>query len=191
MPPKSQVEKSPHREEIHEMLLKNISCREISKHLKDEYGEIINYRAICRYAQKHIKLEEKVTQRVNEKLDAQTENAIKEETNAQVSISKKTDYVVEVNADNMIGVIKVAAELVPEFEKAKKEADNPEIKNVNHTHTARISLDANKVVNDYNKSQDTNIEVNINGQSNRHRLTKEQLQRALTIHKNDDFLDKL
>lgn len=161
MPPKSKVEKSPHHEEIHELLLQGESGRTISKILKEKYNEDIGYGSINTYRRNHIKMEDMVNRRVNEKLAAETEKAVEKEVDTQVAISKKTDYVVEVHADNMIGVMKVAAELVPEYQKAKEEAEDPEIKNVTHKDTSRIALDANKIVNDYNKTQETNVEVNI------------------------------
>lgn len=157
---KNKVEISEHREEIHTKLLQGDSCRSISKYLKDTYDEDIGYGAIYSYSKKHIKIEEEISQRVNEKLAAENEKAIEKEVNTQVNIHQKNDAVIEVNAENMIGVMKVAGQLNDEFEKACDEAADPTC-NTTHKDTAKIALDANKVVNDFYKTQENNIELNL------------------------------
>ena len=52
MPPKSKVEKSPHFNEILDMIEKSISPRHISDYLKNEYDESISHTAINNFVKK-------------------------------------------------------------------------------------------------------------------------------------------
>ena len=52
MPPKSKVEKSPHFNEILDMIEKSISPRHISDYLKNEYNESISHTAINNFVKK-------------------------------------------------------------------------------------------------------------------------------------------
>lgn len=52
MPPKSKVEKSPHFNEILDMIKQGLSSRDISDYLKNEYGEKIAHGTINNYAKK-------------------------------------------------------------------------------------------------------------------------------------------
>lgn len=52
MPPKSKVEKSPHFNEILDMIKEGFSSYKISAHLKNEYNESISHTAINNYIKK-------------------------------------------------------------------------------------------------------------------------------------------
>lgn len=89
------------------------------------------------------------------------ENERREELKESAEENIKT--VSETIADNMQGVAKVAAEFPSMFEKAKKEARDPE-SNVTSKDVARLALDANKLYNDYFKDTSPDVEVNVNNE---------------------------
>ena len=64
-------------------------------------------------------------------------------------------------ADNMEGVAKVASELPTIFGRAKQDARDPNSK-TEWKDVANISIQANKIYNDYFKHEEDNIEININ-----------------------------
>lgn len=171
MPRKSKVESSPHFEEIVDLLLQDKSGRYISNYLKKKYNEDIGFNAINSYRRKHIKMEQRVEAELNrrakekekekQKDDNLTRNEVQRQADVKESIEESTNSVASTIADNMSKVAKVAANFVDDYEKAKEDAENDEIKNVTHKDVANLSLQANKLYNEYFKNDDTNVEVNI------------------------------
>lgn len=171
MPRKSKVETSPHFEEIVDLLLQDKSGRYISNYLKKKYNEDIGFNAINSYRRKHIKMEQRVEAELNrrakekekekQKDDNLTRNEVQRQADVKESIEESTNSVASTIADNMSKVAKVAANFVDDYEKAKEDAENDEIKNVTHKDVANLSLQANKLYNEYFKNDDTNVEVNI------------------------------
>lgn len=168
MPRKSKVESSPHFEEIVELLLKGESGRSISNYLKDEYDEDIGFNAINVYRRKHIRMEERVEAELNrraeekEKDDALTQRAVQKQADIKESVEQSSNSVASTIADNMSKVAKVAANFVDDYDKAKRDAGNPDIKNVTYKDVANLSLQANKLYNEYFKQDETNFEINLN-----------------------------
>ena len=168
MPRKSKVESSPHFEEIVELLLQGESGRSISNYLKDEYDEDIGFNAINVYRRKHIRMEERVEAELNrraeekEKDDALTQRAVQKQADIKESVEQSSNSVASTIADNMSKVAKVAANFVDDYDKAKRDAGNPNIKNVTYKDVANLSLQANKLYNEYFKQDETNFEINLN-----------------------------
>ena len=168
MPRKSKVESSPHFEEIVELLLQGESGRSISNYLKDEYDEDIGFNAINVYRRKHIRMEERVEAELNrraeekEKDDALTHRAVQKQADIKESVEQSSNSVASTIADNMSKVAKVAANFVDDYDKAKRDAGNPDIKNVTYKDVANLSLQANKLYNEYFKQDETNFEINLN-----------------------------
>ena len=94
--------------------------------------------------------------------------------------------VAETIANNMEGVAKVAAQFPSKFQKACADAKNPE-SNVTSKDVARISLDANKLYNDYFKQDGTNFEVNIENNTNlSHEFNEEKMRKILDAKQKRD-----
>jgi hypothetical protein len=169
---KNKVEKSPHFEEIVERLSAGKSARSVSKWLKDEYNEDISHAALARYNKNCICMEDKVEAELNrraeerkkkleeEKEQARKENKIQQEADIIESAEETIKSVSETIADNMQGVAKVAAQLPNMFEKAKKDAMDPDT-NVTFKDVANITLQANKIFAEYFKDTGTDVEVNV------------------------------
>lgn len=176
---KNKVESSPHFNEIVKRLSEGESSRKLSAYLKNQYNEDISHAALNRYANKHIKMENRVEAELNKRA-AKKKNQPKESTSKEKKVKSKTEDIVQkkadsieeaeetmnnvasVIADNMEGVAKVAAELPEMFKRTKSQAADPEITNVTYKDAANISIQANKLYAEYFKHEETNVEVNIN-----------------------------
>ena len=157
------VEDSPHFEEIIEKLSKGMSPRKVSDYLKSEYGEYISYGTLYKYKKKNIKIEELVEAELNRRAEA---NEIKQSSiESKVDVQENTEAikssVADTIADNMAKVAKVAANFVDDYNQAKCDAADENIKNVTYKDVANLSLQANKIFNDYFKQQESNVEVNV------------------------------
>ena len=162
---KNKVESSPHFNEIVKRLSEGESSRKLSAYLKNQYNEDISHAALNRYANKHIKMENRVEAELNKrakKVKAKTETIVQKKADNIEEAEATMDSVASVIADNMEGVAKVAAELPEMFKKTKQQAADPEITNVTYKDAANISIQANKLYAEYFKHEETNVEVNIN-----------------------------
>ncbi len=176
MPPKPAVEKSPHYEEIIDLLLQNKSTRDISKYLKDEYGEEIGHNAINNYRRNHLKLDERVEVEANriladqqdtveqEDKEAIVEEGIKKKAYAKATVELSTQSVASELAEVMIGVFSVAKNFHSDYNVMKEKAKDPD-SNITEKDVAQMSQHASKIGMEYSKSQDTNFEVNVNNLS--------------------------
>ena len=170
---KNKVEKSPHYEEIVTKLSRGESARSVSKWLENEYNEKISHAALARYNKNYISIEEKVEAELNRRAEEkkkklqkeekklQKEKKIIQEADKREAVETTVNNVAETIANNMEGVAKVAAQFPERFEQACHDALNPD-SNVNSKDVAKLSLDANKLYNEYFKQDDTNVEVNVN-----------------------------
>lgn len=181
---KSLIESSDHFDEIVERLSRNETGKDVSTWLKDTYNEEISPRTLNRYKATKINMEARVEAELNrraekkrelqekkkaEKLKAEKEQSEKLDNATSAVVQSTTDVeetirtVSETIADNMRGVAKVAAEFPGIFEKAKKDARDPD-SNVTSKDVARLALDANKLFNDYFKDTGPDVEVNVNNE---------------------------
>ena len=181
---KSLIESSDHFDEIVERLSRNETGKDVSEWLKNTYNEEISPRTLNRYKATKINMEARVEAELNkraqkkkeldkkrksEKLKAEKEqskkldNATSKVVQSTTDIEENIKTVSETIADNMQGVAKVAAEFPSMFEKAKKDARDPD-SNVTSKDVARLALDANKLYNDYFKDTSPDVEVNVNNE---------------------------
>lgn len=182
---KSKVELSPHFTEIYARLCEGVSARKISEWLKNEYNENISHVAISKYRKNNINLAEQVEERINEKLAAEKESdkqvqiqdhdvekqsiekeAIEKEADKQVQIQKQNHTVTTIMADNMLGVMGVAEQLPQNYKKMVNEAKDPDSR-TSFKDVTKLTLEANKIVNDYFNKQDTELNVNVNNNLNK------------------------
>ena len=166
---KNKVESSPHYNEIVKRLSEGESGRKLSKYLKDTYDEDISFAALNRYKSKYIKMENRVEAELNkraknkkrENVKAQTESEVQRQADSKEEAEETINSVAETIATNMEGVAKVAAQFPDKFEQACRDAKDPD-SNVTSKDVARLSLDANKLYNEYFKQDETNFEINLN-----------------------------
>lgn len=170
---KNKVEESPHFNEIVKRLSEGESGRKVSAWLENTYNEKISFAALNRYKSKNIRMEDRVEAELNKrakkkkkkpkknkKVQAQTEKEVQRQADEKETAEETINSVAETIAINMEGVASVAAQFPERFEEACKDAQDPN-SNVTSKDVARLSLDANKLYNEYFK-QDEPVEVNIN-----------------------------
>lgn len=170
---KNKVEESPHFNEIVKRLSEGESGRKVSAWLENTYNEKISFAALNRYKSKNIRMEDRVEAELNKrakkkkkkpkknkKVQAQTEKEVQKQADEKENAEETINSVAETIAINMEGVASVAAQFPERFEEACKDAQDPN-SNVTSKDVARLSLDANKLYNEYFK-QDEPVEVNIN-----------------------------
>ncbi|WP_407462807.1 hypothetical protein [Methanobrevibacter sp.] len=170
---KNKVEESPHFNEIVKRLSEGESGRKVSAWLENTYNEKISFAALNRYKSKNIRMEDRVEAELNKrakkkkkkpkknkKVQAQTEKEVQRQADEKETAEETINSVAETIAINMEGVARVAAQFPERFEEACKDAKDPD-SNVTSKDVARLSLDANKLYNEYFK-QDEPVEVNIN-----------------------------
>ena len=171
---KNKVEESPHFTEIVKRLSEGESSRSVSAWLENTYNEKISHAALNRYKSRYIGMPERVEAELNKrakkkkkktqknkKVQAQTEEEVQRQANIIEEAEETVNSVAETIASNMEGVAKVAAQFPERFEQACKDAQDPD-SNVTSKDVARLSLDANKLYNEYFKQDETNFEINLN-----------------------------
>ena len=165
MPPKPKVEVSPHYDEIIDLLLDGKSSREVYAYLKKEYGEVIGHNAISNYKRNHMKLEEKVEAEANRLLAKKTaevvDDSVKKKAETIVDVELETQTVASQSAELLIGLHKVASDF-PEDYRRMKEAAEYDDSRVTWKYVANMSLQANKISNDFLKNTDVNVNVENN-----------------------------
>ena len=196
---RSKVELSPHFNEIYTKLCEGVSARKISEWLKNEYNENISYVTISRYKNNNINLTEQVEERINEKLATKKElgkpvkikdhtaekeaiekETIEKESEKQVQIQKQNHTVTKIMADNMLGVMGVAEQLPRNYKRMVDEAKDPNSR-TSFKDVTKLTLEANKIVNDYFNKQNTELNVNVN--NNLNRLFDEDMMRDIIENK--------
>lgn len=161
---KTKVEMSSHFNEIHEKLAKGVSPYDVSKWLKNQFNENISPRALYRYKKKFLPLVPLVEEELNQRMANETTE--KEVKKAEDKIQKAmaiTKTVVTVTADNMEGILKVAADLPNKYEAMCEKVNDP-MSPITEKDCAELSLKANKLWVDWNKQQQP-IDVNVNNAS--------------------------
>ena len=160
---KNKVESSPHYNEIVKRLSCGESGRRVSRWLEDTYNEKISFAALNRYRNNNIKMEDRVEAELNKRQEIKnkTENAVQEKADKIEEAEDTMSIVAQTIANNMEGVAKVAAELPIIFNRAKDDAYNPDSK-TEWKDVANISIQANRLYNDYFKHEESNVEININ-----------------------------
>ena len=174
LPRKNKVEESPHFNEIVKRLSEGESGRKVSAWLENTYNEKISFAALNRYKSKNIRMADRVEAELNKrakkkkkkpkknkKVQAQTEKEVQKQADEKETAEKTINSVAETIAINMEGVARVAAQFPERFEQACKDAQDPD-SNVTSKDVARLSLDANKLYNEYFKQDETNFEINLN-----------------------------
>ena len=97
---KNKVESSPHFNEIIKRLSEGESSRKLSAYLKNQYNEDISHAALNRYANKHIKMENRVEAELNKRA-AKKKNQPKESTSKEKKVKSKTEDIVQKKADSI------------------------------------------------------------------------------------------
>ena len=162
MPRQNKVLTSPHFNEIHERLCRGESGRSVSEWLEKTYNENISFAAMNRYKKNYIKMEEKVEVEANKILaEETTEVIVQENVDKKVNAEIETRTVATEIGEVLIGMTKVAKNFPDDYEDMKKAAKNPDSP-VTEKDVAQMSYNAGKTIEDYSKSQDTNVEVNVN-----------------------------
>ena len=108
-------------------------------------------------------MEDRVEAELNKRQEIKnkTEDAVQSQADRIEEAEDTMSIVASTIADNMEGVAKVAAELPNVFERARFDAMDPD-KKTEWKDVAHISIQANKIYNDYFKHEESNIEININ-----------------------------
>ena len=160
---KNKVESSPHYNEIVKRLSCGESGRSVSRWLENTYNEKISFAALNRYKNKNIKMEDRVEAELNKRQEIKnkTEKHVQSQADRIEEAEDTMSIVAQTIADNMEGVAKVAAELPDMFERAKTDAIDPDCK-TEWKDVANISIQANKIYNDYFKHEESTIEIDIN-----------------------------
>ena len=115
-----------------------------------------------RYKKNYIKMEEKVEVEANKILaEETTEVIVQENVDKKVNAEIETRTVATEIGEVLIGMTKVAKNFPDDYEDMKKAAKNPDSP-VTEKDVAQMSYNAGKTIEDYSKSQDTNVEVNVN-----------------------------
>lgn len=153
------IESSPHYLEILQMMLDNVSGRKISKHLKDNYGEEINYGTINKYKRdnadiasliKQVELQQKTVENGKIKI---VEDTITENAQAQEMIISKINQ--GINVINFIREGLTIAESKKLFQKFFDDESIPLKEKV------QVAIQLAKLDLDWLKSDEPNVEVNI------------------------------
>ena len=105
------------------------------------------------------RVEAELNKRASEK---SIDNVVKKKADEKEVAEESINIVASTIADNMVKVAGVASNFDDDYEKVKRDADNPDIKNVTSKDVANLSLQANKLYNKYFKKDEANVEVNVN-----------------------------
>lgn len=165
MPPKSKVEKSEHFNEIVDLLLNGWSSRKVSAYLENEYDEKINYVSIYNYQKKHLDIESDVAVEVEKKKEKAKEvnrdelqrkkaEAIKREVARKDKAQQNYDKAVQrgVTAQSVIELaISYGGDIIEDV------MNDPAIEKLDK---AKLIKDYIKLQIDFNKNNDTIVEVN-------------------------------
>lgn len=180
---KNKVLSSPHFNEIHARLCEGESARSVSKWLKETYGEKISHAALNRYNNDYIKMEDKVEVEANKILATKiSEPFIQNEVAKKVEAEVETRTVATETAELLIGLTRVAKNYPEDYEQMKLAVNDPDSK-VTEKDVAQMSQQANKIVLDYNKNQDSTVEVNLENNFSRD-FNEEKIRKILDAKRN-------
>ena len=163
---KSKVEKSPHYNEIVDMLVAGYSGRHVSEHLLNEYGEKISHVALNNFKKKNLNVKAAVREKlIEEEKKKSQEKAINEQ--AKKELKAKDSF--EVAADYRFKDIKKLDKIITDSENVHIDLDNipvdPEkydpYKEIDlKLKLKRLGLDALKAK--YEMIDEDELDVNIN-----------------------------
>lgn len=126
---KTAVEKSEHRDEIDDFLLKGESARFVSKYIYDKYNEKISHQAITRYRKKCLNVEDQV--RI-EYQDKKSKEKVHVEVSKGVTDLEKLDKIIDKPCDTTPDLNSV--EDPTEREKLKIQIDKGKVQAIKTKH---------------------------------------------------------
>jgi len=154
------VEDSPHFNEIVRLLSSGKGGTYVSNYLFDNYGEKISHATLNRYKKSNIKIDEQVHQ----ELENIIEKTVKEETDKKVELIETAEndkqLVAKKTAEQLQSLLDVSEDYPETVKKMEEEAKDPTSK-ISWKDVAKEKRNAKKLYLDYMKSQETNVEVNI------------------------------
>lgn len=163
---KSKVEKSPHYNEIVDMLVAGYSGRHVSEHLLNEYGEKISHVALNNFKKKNLNVKAAVREKlIEEEKKKSQEKAINEQ--AKKELKAKDSF--EVAADYRFKDIKKLDKLIQDSENVNIDLDNIHVDSEKYDpykeidlklKLKRLGLDALKAK--YEMLDEDELDVNIN-----------------------------
>lgn len=155
------IKSSPHFNEIHKRLINGESPYSVNKWMVKSFNkeEVISVSTLRRY-KNDLSIEEKVAIKMDE-IIAKENEVVNEKATKEIQANNETEAVIEQTAENMMGVFEVANYLPKAFKKAKLEADDPEHR-TSQKDIVELSLKANRLINDFFKTNDSAVNVNIN-----------------------------
>lgn len=163
---KSKVEKSPHYNEIVDMLVAGYSGRHVSEHLLNEYGEKISHVALNNFKKKNLNVKAAVREKlIEEEKKKSQEKAITEQ--AKKELKAKDSF--EVAADYRFKDIKKLDKIITDSENVHIDLDNIDVEPDKYDpykeidlklKLKRLGLDALKAK--YEMLDEDELDVNIN-----------------------------
>lgn len=170
MPPKSKVAQSIHYNEIMDKIREGKSSREISRWLKDEYGEDIGHGAISRYKRDNLEAEALDIADVNLKKESEDPVDIEKKSIEEKHVNDRANAIqegtaigkgiAEATASQIQGLLKVSEDYPEAVRKMEEEADDPD-SNTSWKDVASEKRNAQKLYLDFIKNQESNVEVNV------------------------------
>lgn len=188
MPPLPAVDKSPHREEIIERLLRGESARSISKWLKDNFNESIDHSNISRYKSNHLDVVGKAKKKIEKRKKKEiTKKKLDKAVDKEVAINDKVDDAVDKVVtgidflDNVIQTAnKVNLESDPSYDFEKETPLKKEAHKLNMINTGIKAADVkSKIMRDEPEPPTVNIFVD--------KIAKNKDD----LDKSKDFLDSI
>lgn len=161
----SKVESSPHFNEIVRLLSSGKGGTFVSNYLWEKYEEEISHTTLNVYKKNNIDTDKKVKQ----ELENIIEQTVQEETTNKIESIETAEndkqLVAKKTAEQLQSLLDVSEDYPETVKKMEEGADDPECK-ISWKDVAREKRNAKKLYLDYMKSQDTNVEVNVNNLSN-------------------------
>ena len=154
------VESSPHFNEIVKLLSSGKGGTYVSNYLLDKYGEEISHTTLNIYKKDNIKIDEQVHQ----ELENIIEQTVQEETDKQIESFETAEndkqLVAKKTAEQLQSLLDVSEDYPEAVKKMEEAADDPHSK-ISWKDVAKEKRNAKKLYLDYMKSQEQNVEVNI------------------------------
>lgn len=161
MPPKSAVERSEHRDEIDDLLLRGNSPRFVSAYLKNEYNESISHTAINNYKKKHLDVTKEAVIDYTKKKSKEAKQ-VQSQKNSQ---EKKQKVVKKISSD-LEKLDEIIEESFNTHVDLERLVDDPECNQVKveglKLKMRQQGISAVNAKNNILKQNDTNVEVNVN-----------------------------
>lgn len=158
----NKVLNSPHFDEIHKKLCEGETYVSVSRWLKETYGESISQATIGRYAKRYVNMDQRVEYEANSMLAREsTYNKLELQNEEFQKAGNLANNIAKESAEVLIGVTRVAKCFERDYENLIKQAMDTSNDRVTWKDVSDISFKAAKVVTDFAKSQETNIEINL------------------------------